>query len=283
MASGTCLCATVRYEVDQPFTMMGHCHCSMCRKHHGSLFVTWVGAPCGAFRWIAGQDAIDSFQSSEHGKRSFCRTCGSVTPTLLPQIGLAFLPAGNLVGDLGLKPQYHMFVGSKAPWYQITDELPQHATFPPPYESPGVERPRVAAKDGVTQGSCLCGDVAFEFTGKAERVFNCHCSRCRRARGAAHGTNLFVKPENFRWVRGEDRVASYKLPEAKRFGQAFCMRCGSAAPRILPQLGMAVIPAGSLDTDPGIQSQVHIFTGSKANWFDITGSTPQFAELPPTL
>ena len=71
---------------------------------------------------------------------------------LLPQAGLALIPAGNLEGDLGLKPQAHMFVGSKAGWHPITDSLPQHAAMPPEFGgAPGVERPAVAQRDGVAE------------------------------------------------------------------------------------------------------------------------------------
>ena len=55
MAEGRCLCGTLRYVIDGPFNWMGHCHCSMCRKHHGSLFATFVGASASHFRWLAGE------------------------------------------------------------------------------------------------------------------------------------------------------------------------------------------------------------------------------------
>ena len=80
---GTCLCGTVRYEIGGPLRMMINCHCSMCRKHHGSLYATFVGAPLMTFRWHAGESNIGYYRSSENAMRSFCRTCGSVMPTLV--------------------------------------------------------------------------------------------------------------------------------------------------------------------------------------------------------
>src|SRR5688572_17400839 len=56
MTIGACLCGTVRYELDGPFTMMMHCHCSMCRKHHGAPFATFVAAAHSGFRWRSGED-----------------------------------------------------------------------------------------------------------------------------------------------------------------------------------------------------------------------------------
>src|SRR5262245_44733047 len=123
---GACLCGVVRYAVAGPFNMMIHCHCSMCRKHHGAAFATFVAAPLMGFRWQSGADAIGTYQSSEQCKRYFCRHCGSVTPTLAESMDLAICPAGNLIGELDLRPQSHLFVGSKAPWYSITDGLPQY-------------------------------------------------------------------------------------------------------------------------------------------------------------
>lgn len=281
MTQGTCLCGTVRYEVTKPFNMMVHCHCSMCRKHHGAPFATFAAAPYDSFRWLAGEDAIDGYRSSEQGTRSFCRHCGSVAPMLMPEAGFAVCPAGNLIGDPGIRPQMHMFVGSKAPWYTITDSLPQHEAYPPEFGGgSGLTRPAVTPRRGVSEGSCLCGDVAYELS-KPVRTLNCHCSRCRRGRSAAHTTNLFVKADDFRWIRGEDLITDYKVPEARYFGTAFCSRCGGETPRLSRERRVAVVPLGALDTDPGAKPEAHIFVGSKASWFDITDDLPQFAEMPP--
>ena len=281
MVNGSCLCGTVRYEVSGPFNTMVTCHCSMCRKHHGAGFATYVSAPIDGFRWLAGEDSIIGYASSEQGTRYSCNVCGSVVPMLMPAHGLALLPAGPLEGDLGIKPQSHIFVGSKAPWHTITDSLPQHQEYPPEYAAPAQVRPQVEARPGITEGSCLCGEVAFEVEGEPMFMQSCHCTRCRRARGAAHATNIFFKVDQFRWTRGEDQVVSYKVPEAQFYTVAFCSHCGGALPRAYPQRGVAVIPAGSLDTDPQMRPQRHIFTNYKAPWFEITDSLPQFPEAPP--
>jgi hypothetical protein len=259
--------------------MMGHCHCSMCRKHHGALFATFVAAPIGNFRWLSGEDAIGSYESSPGGARSFCRVCGSVTPLLLPQMDIVFIPAGNLEGDLGIKPDYHIFVASKAPWYEITDDLIQHPYFQPGFDVPPIERPAVVPKEGFTQGSCLCGDMAYEIEGRPLYVRNCHCSRCRRGRSAAHATNAFYTYEQFHWLRGEDLVVDYKHAEAKYFGTAFCRRCGGSAPRASRERGLVVVATGALDTDPQMRPYAHVYVGSKASWFDITDDIPQFEEM----
>jgi hypothetical protein len=281
MNRGSCLCGAVQFEAG-PFDSMVHCHCSMCRRHHGAMFATFLTGAADSFRWRTGEEAIVVYRPSARGLRPFCRTCGSVAPTVLPGVGMAFIPAGNLEGDPGRKPELHMFAGSGAAWFPITDGLPRSERFPPGFEDgESVESPALPpAKPGVIRGHCLCGDVSFELAGLPEIVQNCHCSRCRRARSAAHATNAFFKREQLTWTRGEDRVESFALPGAKRFGQDFCRRCGSAVPRVVSSTGYVVVPCGGLDDPPGRLPRGHIFTGSKAPWYEITDGRPQWEELP---
>jgi len=72
MTNGSCLCGAVTYEVAGPYQWMTHCHCSMCRKHHGSLYGTTVGVEKKNFRWLQGEDAIVHYRSSPAFERPFC-------------------------------------------------------------------------------------------------------------------------------------------------------------------------------------------------------------------
>lgn len=281
MNRGSCLCGAVQFEAGS-FTSMTHCHCSMCRRHHGAMFATFLDAPRGAFRWISGEEEIVAYRSSARGLRPFCRRCGSALPTFLPDWPEAVIvPAGLIEGDPGIRPKYHEFAASAPDWFPITDALPRHATRPAELDAlPTVENPVPAPKDGVVQGRCLCGDVAFELTGEPEVVQNCHCSRCRHARGAAHATNAFFRREQLTWIRGEDSVVNFPLPGAKRFGQAFCRRCGAKVPRFVQSSGYFVVPCASLDGPPGRPPRGHIFVGSMAPWDEITDGLPQWEELP---
>ncbi len=123
---GSCLCGSVRYDVDGPFEVMSHCQCSMCRKHHGAAFATFVSVPLSGFRWVSGEYEISTYQSSNHGKRTFCGKCGSVTPVFEPETGVVFCPAGNLDGEFGIQTQTHRIVGSRTVRHVITDELLQN-------------------------------------------------------------------------------------------------------------------------------------------------------------
>ena len=85
-------------------------------------------------------------------------------------------------------------------------------------------------------------------------------------------------PERFRWLRGEEKLRSYKIPEAARFSQTFCETCGSVMPVVRPDQHRVVIPAGSLDNDPGGRERAHIFCGSKSHWYEISDDLEQFEE-----
>ena len=63
---GACLCGAVSFEVAPPYHWLAHCHCSMCRKHHGTLFGTGLGVERGRFRWLTGHDDIVHYLSLIH-------------------------------------------------------------------------------------------------------------------------------------------------------------------------------------------------------------------------
>jgi hypothetical protein len=131
---GSCLCGGIRYVVEGPLGEVVHCHCSMCRKATGAAFRTRAAVPSASFRWRAGETLLARFESSPGEERTFCRVCGSTLVTLFrdrpDELGLAL---GTLDGDPGVRPWAHVFVGSKAAWYEIDDDLPRFfATAPPP-------------------------------------------------------------------------------------------------------------------------------------------------------
>ena len=280
MITGNCLCGTVSWQVDGALGTMSHCHCSMCRKAHGAAFGTYVDTARENFRWLAGEDTIARYESSPGFLRTFCGTCGSVVPESEGKERVA-MPAGCLNEDPGVRPTAHIFAPSQAPWHTIGDDLPRFDGYPEPHASPPVARPGPAqGKDGVLRGSCLCGDVAYEVRTPIKLVRNCHCSRCRKARAAAHATNGFTAMDGLVFVRGEDKLREYKVPSAQFFAQAFCTRCGSGMPRKDAERDIAIIPFGSLDDDPGRGADDHIFTGSMAPWYTITDDLPSFEETP---
>ena len=134
--------------------------------------------------------------------------------------------------------------------------------------------------EGNLGGSCLCGRVEFEVTEPFKKVFNCYCSRCRRARAAAFTTNGFTSSNGIRFVKGEQHLVSYKLPDARYFTHVFCDTCGSGLPRIDPERQITVVPFGALDSDPGIRASANIFVAHKADWSDVNLDLDTFNEAP---
>jgi hypothetical protein len=127
MVSGSCLCGAVRYAIDGRISPIGLCHCSKCRKSTGSAF--HAGALCRKtrFRWLAGEDAIREYRTPSGYTTRFCGTCGSLVPMFQDEGEYVVLHAGALEQDPGSRPVHHIFVGSKAPWFEIADDVPQFA------------------------------------------------------------------------------------------------------------------------------------------------------------
>jgi hypothetical protein len=132
----------------------------------------------------------------------------------------------------------------------------------------------------MTRGSCLCGDVRFEVTGDPEEMHHCHCSRCRKAHGAAFSTFMQDARANQRYVAGEGRLRRFHSSEPVT--RTFCDRCGSSLLFEFAGLPDAVwIAVGTLDDDPRARPGAHIFVASKAPWHTITDDLPRFDEFPP--
>jgi hypothetical protein len=131
------------------------------------------------------------------------------------------------------------------------------------------------------EGSCLCGAVTYEVTGDPKRFYHCHCSRCRKATGTGHASNLFLQPAALTWRSGEEHVVAFKVPEATRFTNTFCATCGSRLPRQAKNSDVVMIPAGSLDDVAPIKPQANIFTDSRANWSCTDEALPGYPEFPP--
>lgn len=279
--NGSCLCGAVKWSYDAAFTSMLHCHCSVCRKHHGTWYATFVSGPLTSFHWRGGTEQIASWRSSDRGRRSFCTSCGAKVPGVDHDRQQVFMPAGALEGELGIRPQMHLFVQFKAPAYVIADGLPQHAEYPQEWGAHGLASPARETRAGVTSGSCACGRVRFELEGAPLLMRHCHCGRCRHARGGAHATNIAWPLDAVKYTAGESLLVDFDLPGAQFFGTTFCSACGGFLPRRSPGRGVVVVPVGALDTDPGIFPSAHQFTASKAPWHEIHDGVPQFAEAPP--
>lgn len=127
MFEGGCLCGQVRYRVSAEIEEISHCHCGMCRKIHGAAFGTYAGVKADGFEWLAGESKVKSFSSSRGVHRTFCADCGSTLQALFDESpGMVYLTMGTVQGNPPHPDPFHIFVGSKAPWFTITDDLKQY-------------------------------------------------------------------------------------------------------------------------------------------------------------
>lgn len=122
---GRCLCGAIEYSVADNFQYMGFCHCSECRRFSGSAFSAMGGVPSTSFHVLKGQESIAHYEKSKDSVMGFCSVCGSSLYALKPQKGMVHLRLGTLDETPSMKPQFHSYVGSKVPWHQIGDALPQ--------------------------------------------------------------------------------------------------------------------------------------------------------------
>ncbi|MDC0663471.1 GFA family protein [Marinobacter sp. SS21] len=127
---GSCLCGGVRYEINGELTDVLNCHCSMCRKLHASAFRTRARVRAQDWATLQGHALIRFYESSPGEHKSFCSNCGSSLYTRFDRFpDILGFPLGTLDTDPGVKAARHVFVGSKAPWHDIQDDLPQSQEY----------------------------------------------------------------------------------------------------------------------------------------------------------
>lgn len=139
MVRGSCLCGGIGFEAAS-IALLTHCHCSMCRKAHGSAFGSFASVRTEDFRFVHGEELVQFYESTPGNRRAFCRVCGSNAPVRASDGETFVVPAGLLDDDPGVRPALHMFVGSKAPWWEIEDALPRFDAFVPGF-GPGEPEP----------------------------------------------------------------------------------------------------------------------------------------------
>lgn len=127
MLTGQCLCGGIRFEYYGPLGPIALCHCSQCRRAHGSAFSASAPVQKLKFRYTDGETLIREFESRPGKYRAFCSDCGSPLYSRVDAIpGILRLRVGVINEPLGKRPASHVFVGSKADWFEITDDVSQY-------------------------------------------------------------------------------------------------------------------------------------------------------------
>jgi hypothetical protein len=123
--AGECFCGAVRYAVADMFEYALNCHCSNCRRTTGSAFKPFAGIARDKLSMTSGGDNVMIY-GDDVGHDAHCRRCGSLLYSVVRDGAYAHVAMGTLVDDPSIRPNAHIFVGSKAPWFSITDDLPQY-------------------------------------------------------------------------------------------------------------------------------------------------------------
>jgi hypothetical protein len=123
----------VTFEVELPFRRANHCHCSRCRKHSGTFGLTQGRVPRSQFRLVSGDELVRVFTPEGGKAKAFCGRCGSsLFGGDWPGGQEISVRLGSLDDDPKIRPQYHTFVGSRAPWDELPDDgLPRYEALNP--------------------------------------------------------------------------------------------------------------------------------------------------------
>ena len=128
------------------------------------------------------------------------------------------------------------------------------------------------------RGSCLCGRVRFRISGALFDILNCHCSMCRKYHGAAFKSRARVRAAELKLTAGAQTIRYYESSPGEHKG--FCSTCGSPIlTRFDRDTANLTIALGTLDDDPGVVPERHIFVGSKAGWHTITDTLPRHQDF----
>jgi len=130
--TGHCLCGAVRYRISGRIGPVVYCYCSMCRRANGTAFAANANVRRGNIDFLSGQNAITEYESSPGKFRAFCSRCGSPVYSRWDDPDILRIRLGLLDQDPGRRSLAHCWVSAKAPWFEITDQLPQYPEGPPP-------------------------------------------------------------------------------------------------------------------------------------------------------
>lgn len=130
MILGSCLCGGVTFQITRAAGPFELCHCSRCRKASGSAFVAGLAVMRQDFELLTGRELVKSYEAPIRNAppaytTAFCGRCGSPVPDVASGLGCLEIPAGLLDDDPQVRPDKHIFVDMKAPWFTIMDALPQ--------------------------------------------------------------------------------------------------------------------------------------------------------------
>lgn len=123
--AGRCFCGAVHYSVADAFRYAMNCHCSNCRRTTGAAFKPIAGIERDKLAITKGSENL-LIVGDDTGHDAHCKACGSFLYSVVREGEYVHVAMGTLTDAPSIRPSAHIFVGSKAPWFTITDDLPQY-------------------------------------------------------------------------------------------------------------------------------------------------------------
>jgi hypothetical protein len=130
MIQGECSCRAIQFEMPDDFKYAFYCHCSLCRKRSGSAFASIGGIESEKINVTLGEALVFKDGETTDGYRAVCSKCNAHLFSVLMDQKRAHVNLGALKDEPSRKPDHHIYVASKASWYEIQDSLPQYAELP---------------------------------------------------------------------------------------------------------------------------------------------------------
>ena len=128
LLAGGCECGAVGYQVADAFLYAANCHCSRCRAATGTAFKSFAGIEREKLEITKGADTL-LIVGEKDENHTRCAACGSLLFSVVRDGAYVHVAMGSLADEPGIRPTEHIFVGSKAPWFEITDDLPQREKY----------------------------------------------------------------------------------------------------------------------------------------------------------
>ncbi len=123
-AAGACLCGEIQFSIELPALFCAHCHCTMCRRAHGAGYVTWFGVEKSRLSLAAGRDHLAWYDSSDHGRRGYCRSCGSsLFFESSHRAQTVDIVLASMSEDIGRSPEFHVYFDQRVDWVPLDDDL----------------------------------------------------------------------------------------------------------------------------------------------------------------
>ena len=130
----------------------------------------------------------------------------------------------------------------------------------------------------MINGSCLCGQIRYEISGKVGAIMHCHCVTCRKAHGSAFSSVAAVEDDIFKLL-GEEFLSTFESSKGKK--RHFCSKCGTQIYAKREGTNHIILRMGSLDDNPMTEEKNHIWVSQQAPWYLISSNLPEYAESEP--